>query len=350
MGALTFDALFRGLKKGAVDPVYYLYGDEDVLKQEAIQALLEHALDASTRDFNLDQRDIGSLDAEAFHALVQTPPMMASRRVVLLRGVEQLRKKSKARDELLRYLAAPNPDTILILVQAAGTDTEADILRHATAVELDRLPPERVRRWIDRRAAQLALKIEPAAADLLLAAVGADLGAAAQELDKLAGLAQGRTITALDLAVVAGVSPGETVPDLVAAVLGRDVTRAAKLLRPVLEQAGVSGVRVLSALGTAMIGVALARAELDRGTPPARAPGLVFRHIETARPAGLGSWRDTAQRWTGWAAAWTAADLRRGLRLALEADTALKNSTVSDEVGIVLDLILRLAVPAEVGA
>jgi len=133
-------------------------------------------------------------------------------------------------------------------------------------------------------------------------------------------------------------------------VLGRDVKRAAGLVRPVLEQAGVSGVRALSALGTALIGVALARAELDRGTPQARVAGVVFRHIETARPAGLGSWRDTANRWSTWAAAWPAADLRHALRLALEADTALKNSTVSDEVGIVLDLVLRLAVPAEVGA
>src|SRR5438128_1415756 len=43
MGALTFDALLRSLKQGAPDPVYYLHGDEDVLKDEAIRALVEVA-------------------------------------------------------------------------------------------------------------------------------------------------------------------------------------------------------------------------------------------------------------------------------------------------------------------
>ncbi len=344
MGALTFDALFRSLKKGALDPVYYLYGDEDVLKQEANRSLLEHALDAATRDFNLDQRDAASLDAEGFHALVQTPPMLAQRRVVVLRGVEQLRKKSKARDEVLRYLAAPSPDTVLVLVQGAGEDAEADLARHATTVDCARLPPDRVRRWIEHRAGQLAATLEPGVADLLVEAVAGELGAAAQELDKLAALAQGRAVTADDLAAVAGVRRGETVADFVAATLERDAPRAARLIAPVLEQSGVTGVRLVSALGTALVGTALARAELDRGTPAARLRDVMQRHIEAARPAGLGSWRETAGRWSAWAGAWEAEDLRTALRLALDADRALKSSTIRDEGAIIMDLVLRLGV------
>src|SRR2546426_3867390 len=53
MGALTFDALLRSLKQGAPDPVYYLHGDEDVLKDEAIRALVERAVDPAARDFNV---------------------------------------------------------------------------------------------------------------------------------------------------------------------------------------------------------------------------------------------------------------------------------------------------------
>src|SRR5207247_249533 len=45
MGALTFDALLRSLKQGAPDPVYYLHGEEDVLKDEAVRVLLERAVD-----------------------------------------------------------------------------------------------------------------------------------------------------------------------------------------------------------------------------------------------------------------------------------------------------------------
>lgn len=344
MGALTFDALFRSLKKGALDPVYYLYGEEDVLKQEAIRSLLEHALDAATRDFNLDQRDAASLDAEAFHSLVQTPPMLATRRVVVLRGVELLRKKSKVRDEVVRYLGAPHPDTILVLVQAAGDDAEADLARRATAVDFERLPPDRVRRWVEHRAGQLGVTFADGAVELLVEAVAGELGAAAQELDKLAALAQGRTITADDLAVVAGVRRGETVADLVAAIVGRDTVRAAGLIGAVLEQSGVSGVRIVSALGTALVGTALARAELDRGTAAARLGDTMYRHIESARPSGLGSWREAAARWAAWAGEWTLAELRAAIRLTLNVDVALKNSTVSDERAIMMDLVLRLGV------
>lgn len=344
MGALSFDALFRSLKKGALDPVYYLYGDEDVLKQEAIRSLLEHALDVATRDFNLDQRDAASLDAEAFHALVQTPPMLAPRRVVVVRGVEQLRKKSKVRDELVRYLDAPHPDTILVLVQGAGEDVERDLAGRASAVDFERLPPDRVRRWVEHRAGQLGVALEAGVAELLVDAVAGELGAAAQELDKLTALAQGRAITADDLAAVAGVRRGETLSDLVAATLSRDTARAAGLIGPVMEQTGVSGVRIVSALGTALIGTALGRAELDRGSAVGQVTTTLFHHIESARPQGLGSWRETASRWAAWAGEWTMVELRAALRLALDADRALKDSTVSDERAIMMDLVLRLGV------
>src|SRR3972149_2826763 len=92
MAPLTLDALLRGLKKGAPDPVYLLHGDEDVLKDEAVRALLDAAVDHAARDFNFDSRFAADLDAEAFHALVNTPPMLAERRAGGLRGGEPRRK------------------------------------------------------------------------------------------------------------------------------------------------------------------------------------------------------------------------------------------------------------------
>ena len=48
MPALTFDALLRGLKRGATDPVYYLHGEEDVLKDEAARALIERTVEPAS--------------------------------------------------------------------------------------------------------------------------------------------------------------------------------------------------------------------------------------------------------------------------------------------------------------
>src|SRR5438128_2592007 len=258
MGALTFDALLRSLKQGgrdergagkgeaAPDAVYYLHGDEYVLKDEAVQALVDRVLDVGARDFNFDQRSAGELDAEAFHSLVNTPPLLAAVRVVVLRGVENVRKTSKVRQALVRYLQAPNPTTLLILVQGAGE------------------PP--------------------------------------------------------------------------------DAAAAARLIEPVLEQAGMTGVRILMALGTALLGTALGRAELDRGTPPGRLAAALLGQLRAARPFGLGSWEQTAARWASWATHWSAASLRAALRLALDADRALKSTTLTDERGILVQLVLALGV------
>ncbi|HXF95854.1 MAG TPA: DNA polymerase III subunit delta [Gemmatimonadales bacterium] len=345
MGVLSADALARSVRKAPPDPVYYLYGDEDLLKDEAVRAVCDAALAPEARDFNLDVRAAPELDAEALHTLLNTPPMLAERRVVVLREVQAMRKKSPAREALLAYLANPSPTTVLVLVQAGGDPPEADLARGATAVELARLPPDRVARWATRRAKEAGLELEPEATALLVATVGDDLGVLARELEKLAGLGAGGRVTREQVAALVGVRHGETVHDLVDAVLDREFARAARLVEPVLEQAGMTGVRIVTALGTALLGTALARAELEAGTPRGRLPDVVFRHLVGARPSGLRAWREEAARFARRAERWTAAELSRALRLALEADGALKRGGVSRDHGIVTQLVLGLAVP-----
>jgi DNA polymerase-3 subunit delta len=345
MGALTFDALLRSLKRGALDPVYYLHGDEDVLKDEAIRALLDRAVEPAARDFNVDRRSAGGLDAETLHALVNTPPMLAAARAVVLRGVDQVKKTSGLYKELVRYLASPNPTTVLVLVQGSGEDPDPGLAKGATTVAVEPLPPDRVARWLAHRAGELGLTLMPEAGALLLEGVGHDLGFLSRELEKLAALAGGRPATATDVAALIGVRHGETLADLVAAALERRPAVAARLIEGVLGQAGMTGVRVITALGTALIGTALGRAELDRGLPAARLRDTLFRHILAARPFGLGDWKEEAARWARWAPLWTAAELRRALRLTLASDHALKSSTVSHDGAILTDLLLAWAVP-----
>ncbi len=351
MGALSYDALLRSLKPGATpDPVYYFHGDEDVLKDEAVRALVELVVDPSARDFNLDRRSAADLDPGAFHSLVNTPPMLAPRRVVVLRGLEDLKKTSKARQEVLRYLARPSPTTLLVLVQGAGTPPDPELARGATTVAVEPLPPARVLKWMAHQARQLRLRLEPDAAELLAAAVGNDLGALAQELGKLSALAIGRSATRDDVAALVGVRQGETLQDFVDAALERRAAAAARLVEPVLEQAGMTGVRMVTALGTAVLGTALARGELDRGTTSPRLESVVLSAVRAARPWGVGNWQDTAARWARWATLWSAAELRGALRLALTADRALKSSTVTDERGILMQLVLAWGVPAREAA
>ena len=186
--------------------------------------------------------------------------------------------------------------------------------------------------------------------ELLVAAVGNDLGALAQELEKLAALAHGRAATRADVTAAVGVRQGATVFDVVDAALERRGADAARLAGLALEQAGVTGVRVVTALGTALLGTALARAELDRGTPHARLEDALHRHLRAARPYGLRDWREEATRFARWAGGWTRADLGRALRRTLAADRTLKGTGTSEERGIIVQLVVEFAVRAREAA
>ncbi len=350
MGAQSFDALLRSLKRGAPDPVYYFYGTEAVLKDEATRAVLARAVDPAARDFNLDQRSAADLDASAFNALVNTLPLLATSRAVVLKGVEQVRKTSALYKELIRYVERPNPSTVLVLVQGNDEKPDPALVRAATAVQIEPLPPDRVARWMAHRAQEIGLVLEADAGALLLEATGHDLGTLAGELEKLAAAVGPKPATTSTVANLVGVRQGATLADLVGAVLERRPAAAASLVEAVLEQAGMSGVRIVTALGTALVGCALARAELDRGTSPGALPNVLFRHLLAARPFGLGNWKDEAARWARWASRWTAGELLAALHRTLAADIALKSTTVTDERGIVTDLVLTAGISAQQAA
>jgi hypothetical protein len=75
----------------------------------------------------------------------------------------------------------------------------------------------------------------------------------------------------------------------------------------------------------------------------ARLPDTVLRQLLAARPYGLRGYKEEAAHWSRWSALWTAAELSHALRAALAADNALKTATVTDDRGIVTQLVLGFA-------
>lgn len=341
------DALSRSLLKGELAPVYYLYGPEYVLKDEAIKAIVDRALDPALRDFNYDQRSAAQLDAEEVHALCNTLPMLADRRVVLLRDIEGWKRKTKGRTEFLRYLQRPSAETVVIMVQGSGEEAEdRELAGGAYAVRFDPLPPERARKWLSHQAARLGVTLEPDAAEHLMRSVGSDLSALTSELAKLASLPAGESLTAERIGELVGVRHGETIWDWREAVLDGRPGRAAALLPSILAQPGASGVKLLTALGTALVGIGLARAHYDRGLRARSLEAAVLMSLLSARPFGLLGYKEEASRWSRWAPQWPGRRIRAALRGARDTDQALKNTTISDERGLLTDLVLRIGIPS----
>jgi DNA polymerase III subunit delta len=349
MPAHSMDALFRSLAKGELAPIYYLHGSEDVLKDEAIRAILDRALDPAMRDFNLDQRSAGQLDPEEVHALCNTLPMMAARRVVVIREVEAWRRKTKGRSEFLRYLQKPGPETVVVLVQGSAEESEdRELAAGSYAVRLDPLPADRATKWVLRRGGALGIPLDSQAAEHLVHAVGSDLGALSSELAKLASLPADQPLTPEQIGELVGVRQGETQWDWRAAVLVDQPGRAVSLLPTVLAQPGMSGVKLVTLLGTTLIGLGLARALYDQGSRGRALEEGVFRALLKNRPAGLLGYKEEAAQWSRVVGRWPAARIDAALKAALAADQALKSTTISDERGVLTDLVLHIALrPAE---
>jgi DNA polymerase-3 subunit delta len=346
----TYDDLLRALGRGELAPVYYLHGAEDILKEEAGRAIVERALEPHERDFNLDTRVAAGVDPEQLHALVNTLPMLAARRCVVIREIEAWRRKAGTREVLLKYLQNPSPDTVLVLQESAPSEerrreweVDAELADRTWSVDFRELEPDRVPRWASHHAKRMGINLAEGAAEHLAAATGYDLGTIRSELEKLAGLPDAEPITRDQVGKLVGVRHGETLEDWVDAVLADHASRALELTGRVLDQSGMSAVKMVTALGAGLIGIRLARAHYDRGSRGGALERILIERFRQIRPYGLGDWKQVARNWSRWAETWPAPRLSQAIRGTLEADTAFKGPRISDEAGVMVGLVLRLA-------
>lgn len=347
MAANSFNSLYRSIKKGDLEPVYYLTGSEDVLKSELVHLCVDVSLDPAARDFSFDQRSASELDAESFTALVDTPPLLAQRRVVWIKDLELCRKNSKPWKALLAYVQNPSPDTILFITQSGVEKTNKSLASQTTHASIDQLEPRRVIRWVADRASKIGVEIEAEAAEHLVNVVGPDLASLATELEKLAAASDGTPVTREEVEELVGVRRGETLVDWVSAVTERQFLKAIELVDIILPQSGVSGVRMVSSLGTTLIGMRIARDHLNRGSRPRAVRDRLLSEMRSSRPAGLANWTVEAEKWTRCAADWTLGELDAAIRLIFEADKSLKSSTLMADRDILDTMLLELSAVKE---
>ena len=330
------------MQDGSFEPVYYFHGEDDFLKDEATRRLVERAVDPATRDFNLELCRGAELTPEGLDALLGTPPMMADRRVIVIRDVGALKKDARA--ALDRYLSRPAPDAVIVLV-ALGPTTKPDkgLLDKATAVSFDPLTPEQVPKWITQRATELGASITWPAALLLQEAVGNDLPQLHSELDKLSSYSRGRDIDESAVADVVGIRRGETLSDLLDRVAQRDALGALDIVPHVLTQPKTTAVSIVMALSTQMLALAWGRAMRDRGTPASRLEGEFFGLLKESSSSYTGRpWGEAARAWARAVDVWSTPALDRALAALLAADCALKESRLSSEEQILSSLVLTL--------
>jgi len=209
--------------------VYFFYGEEDFLIDEAVDSLIAEVLPQESRSFNLDVLYGNEVDARDVVAHANSFPMTVDRRVVILREYERL----EDREILQSYVQNPSPTTVLVLV---SKKTDAAIRGKTATVEFRRLYDSELPAWITERGSLYGKRISRDASELLIMYVGASLRALGSEIEKIAiYVGEKKTIDGEDVAAVVGISKSYNVFELTKAVGDRDLKRSIEILERMME-------------------------------------------------------------------------------------------------------------------
>lgn len=234
----TYDQLSTAFHHRNFKPLYFFYGSETLLTEELQRLLLEHALAPHERDFNLDIVYGADADASAVLGLCSSYPVMAERRVVIVRDFEKLKDNRLFKD----YAERPNPTAVVVLVCGTKPNLSSHPYRalreNAVSFETKPLYDNQMPGWIQKRAEAAGYNIEPNAVRMLADYVGTDLRTAVEELEKLTTYTAGREIiTADDVVYASGQTREFNVFELQKSIgegRGRDAFRIAERM---LQQA-----------------------------------------------------------------------------------------------------------------
>jgi DNA polymerase III subunit delta len=341
--AIDAKTLRSAVKSGSFAPAYYFHGDDDYLKDEEVRRIADIATDAATRDFNFELLRGSDVDAETLGTAVSTPPMMAERRVVVVRDVGALKKDARAM--LDRYLARPASDLLLLLVSPAGAKADKALTAKAASLEFKPLTGDRVPKWIAFYAEhELKTAITEGAIALLQDAMGADLAQLKVELDKLVSYAGAEPINEAAVTAVVGVRPGETTGNFLDAMARRDATAALAMLPTVLQQPKGGAVPLVIALTVQMLGIGWAQAARERGSGvnEGKLSSDIFGLLKETGVYPWRGWGEFAGTCARASAQWSPRAIDDALDALLAADAALKGSRVSSDEQLLATLVLSL--------
>jgi DNA polymerase-3 subunit delta len=324
---VTPEALQAELAKGRVRPAYLLAGEEALLRDRSLAAIQQAVFDGPANDFDLERLDGERTGPGQLLDALRVLPVLAARRLVVLREPEARRGRSEA---LAAALAAALPElaaqaqTVLVVLASRVDKRTSWVRGFADPAALVACEPPKgaraVAAFVAAEARAQGIALGPGAADALAEAVGPQLLRLASELTKAslyAGPGQRVERKHVQEAVAAVVD--EKIWELTDATFeGRSGDALVALAR--LLAGGVAAPLVLGALASHLRKLARAReGEAVPGHP------MVVRRIESqARRQPL-------------------ARLLAGLRAAEQADERLKGLGALPAERVLERLVLALA-------
>ena len=235
-GFTDTDSLCRGLvedaRKGIFKPVYLLMGDEPYYVDMVCDAVVEHCLDESEKDFNQTICYGADVTADAVITAARRYPMFAERQLVVVKEAQMM----KGLEELAVYCQNPLESTVLVIaMHGASADKRKSLYKTVSkvgvVVESQALRDYDMPRWIPMYYQSRGLQIAPDAAALLAEHAGTDLNKIAIETDKmLKNLPEGTVqVTASDIEKNVGISRQFSIFELTKELSFRNSAKALRI-------------------------------------------------------------------------------------------------------------------------
>lgn len=239
--------------------VYYVTGEEIFFHDLAIIEV-SNIISSDLKDFNFNLIHGQDSSVEQVIGMCRSYPMMAEKRVVIVRDVQLLAKSGADGgnlNDLIPYLEKPNPTSLVVLMDEkaiAKTSKVGKLLANSPKVgyfEFSVTPDYLLADWVTAWANKTyQTTIEPHAAQLLVQFVGSDLLLLSNEIGKLATAKfQEKTINEKDVRSLVGVTKEFTIFELKDAITQRRTHDAITIADQILAQGDGAVGEILKCLG-----------------------------------------------------------------------------------------------------
>lgn len=297
-------------QSGELRPVYLLVGEEPYLERRVVTELKRAALAGAVPGLNDEYLTAGEIPVERVLSAARTLPMMAKRRLVVVRGLERWepregqdgdgKEREPPLERLLEYAKAPSPSTVLVLV-GSGLDKRRRLVTQARSagflVSCEPLERGALPGFVQREVRERKATISSDTADVLAELTGPELAQVVDAVERLClFVGEGGEITEDALAECVVKLRPSTVWELVGAVGRRDLGAALRSLDQVYDPAD-RGLRLLGVLAWSTrqlvrfdaaqrAGASPSEAATKAGAPPFKARELAAQ-LKGLEPADL---------------------------------------------------------------
>jgi len=225
--------LEREIKNGLKAPLYYLWGKDPLLLEDALSRSIETVISKNPVDFNLNIFHPSASSQQILDAAL-TLPFMADRRLVILKDFQDFPEVTIK--DLLSYLKRPSSGTCMIILSNRPPKKGLDIkwkVYHLDLKERDML------QWVRTLSLKNGIKLTDTAINILLEFTGYDTGLLSMEIEKLANSGK-KTIKEEDVVSSITLMRHFSSFELISCIIKGQKTRAMRMLRSILREGSVT--------------------------------------------------------------------------------------------------------------